>query len=187
MWIKWKGKGEIKETKKIFGFWLQLACLQHYCLRFLKTCNQIWKGFFMVCFSRKEKGWQSTLTHTHKFTKCELKYASETTISIHDENIPITNPVVFVLSLWFVILLQAFVFLKKLCFDLEWWNTCVPYQGPESSTTFKITPAWWDHWALTLDSSGVPLPPDVMWISWCPQTSEKSSFVVLHVVKADRQ
>lgn len=49
---KGKGKGEIKENRKIFGFWLQLACLQHYCLRFLKTCNQIWKGFFMVRYSR---------------------------------------------------------------------------------------------------------------------------------------
>lgn len=185
MWIKRKGKGEIKENRKIFGFWLQLACLQHYCLRFLKTCNHIWKGFFMVSSSRKGKRMTKD-SHTHKFTKCELKYASQTTISMHDENIPITNPVVFVLSLWFVISLQAFVFLKKLCFNLEWWNTCVPYQGPESCTTFKITPARWDHWALTLDSCRVPLPPDVMWISWCPQTSEKSSLVVLRVVKADR-
>lgn len=38
-------------------------------------------------------------SHTHKFTKCELKYASQTTISMHDENIPITNAVVFLLSL----------------------------------------------------------------------------------------
>lgn len=120
-----KGKGRNKrKQRRIFGFWLQLACSPRHCLRFLQTCNHIWEGFFMVCSFHK--------VHTHTHTQIhhsEPNYASHSTISMHYENIPITNAVVMSSVCWICPVAPGFCLFQEALLQLIVMEHMCPLSG----------------------------------------------------------
>lgn len=111
--------------------------------------GKVWKPIVMVCSPRQndvqlkkkeKKRKDEILTHTFTtpcwtMTFAKKKYAPQEAISMHHEKRSYYKYSCYVRkSVCFVILLQGCFFFKKPCFSYVWWNTCVPYQGPTSST-----------------------------------------------------